>query len=49
MAVPNILGPIALLTIQVLEAVGMDAIDQHERELTSPGHCKTQSHSQVKI
>jgi cysteine desulfurase / selenocysteine lyase len=33
---PNILGLIALArTIQVLEAVGMDAIDQHERELTA--------------
>lgn len=33
---PNILGLIALArTIQVLEAVGMDAIDHHERELTA--------------
>jgi cysteine desulfurase/selenocysteine lyase len=33
---PNVLGLLALArTIQVLEAVGMDAIDAHERELTA--------------
>jgi selenocysteine lyase/cysteine desulfurase len=33
---PNIMGLLALArTIQVLEAVGMDAIDAHERELTA--------------
>lgn len=47
---PNILGLIALArTIQVLEAVGMDAIDHHERELTALLLQKLNRIPQVKI
>jgi selenocysteine lyase/cysteine desulfurase len=47
---PNILGMLALArTIQVLEAVGMDAIDAHERQLTSLLLQKLARIPQVKI
>ncbi|MEO8891188.1 MAG: aminotransferase class V-fold PLP-dependent enzyme, partial [Coleofasciculaceae cyanobacterium] len=47
---PNILGLIALArTIQVLEAVGMDAIDHHERELTALLLEKLAAIPQVKV
>jgi len=47
---PNILGMLALArTIQVLEAVGMDAIDAHERQLTSLLLKKLAAIPQVKV
>ena len=47
---PNILGLIALArTIQVLEAVGMEAVDAHERQLTSLLLQKLARIPQVKI
>lgn len=47
---PNILGLLALArTIQVLEAVGMDAIDHHERELTALLLEKLKRIPQVKV